>query len=58
LPRKIKRSDTLFNRRDYAAAERVWSPAYIQHSAISRLAGTLFDLVKSIPSTLKHKVGT
>ena len=25
--------DTLFNKRDYAAAERYWSPQYIQHSA-------------------------
>jgi len=25
--------DTLFNERDYAAAERFWSPDYIQHSA-------------------------
>ena len=25
--------DTLFNKRDYAAAERLWSPRYIQHSA-------------------------
>ena len=25
--------DTLFNRRDYTAAERFWSPNYIQHSA-------------------------
>jgi predicted SnoaL-like aldol condensation-catalyzing enzyme len=25
--------DTLFNKRDYAAAERLWSPDYIQHSA-------------------------
>jgi len=25
--------DTLFNKRDYAAAERLWSPGYIQHSA-------------------------
>ena len=24
--------DTLFNKRDYAAAERYWSPNYIQHS--------------------------
>jgi hypothetical protein len=24
--------DTLFNKRDYAAAERFWSPSYIQHS--------------------------
>ena len=26
--------DALFNRRDYAAAERFWSPDYIQHSAL------------------------
>jgi predicted SnoaL-like aldol condensation-catalyzing enzyme len=25
--------ETLFNKRDYAAAERFWSPDYIQHSA-------------------------
>ena len=25
--------DTLFNKRDYEAAERYWSPYYIQHSA-------------------------
>ena len=25
--------DTLFNKRDYATAERFWSPNYIQHSA-------------------------
>ncbi len=25
--------DALFNRRDYAAAERFWSPVYVQHSA-------------------------
>ena len=25
--------DTLFNKRDYVAAERYWSPHYIQHSA-------------------------
>ena len=25
--------DTLFNKRDYAAAERFWSDPYIQHSA-------------------------
>ena len=27
--------DTLFNKRDYGAAERYWSPTYIQHSATS-----------------------
>jgi predicted SnoaL-like aldol condensation-catalyzing enzyme len=25
--------DTLFNRKDFAAAENFWSPNYIQHSA-------------------------
>ena len=25
--------ETLFNRRDYATAEKYWSPNYIQHSA-------------------------
>ena len=25
--------DTLFNKRDYEAAARFWSPSYIQHSA-------------------------
>jgi len=25
--------DTLFTKRDYAAAEKFWSPRYIQHSA-------------------------
>ena len=25
--------DTLFNKREYAAAERFWSDRYIQHSA-------------------------
>jgi predicted SnoaL-like aldol condensation-catalyzing enzyme len=29
----LKAFDTLFNKRDYAAAERFWSPTYIQHSA-------------------------
>ena len=34
--------DTLFNKRDYAAAERYWSPTYIQHSAhIARARGPL-----------------
>ena len=33
--------DTLFNKRDYAAAERFWSPHDVQHTVrISRLAAT------------------
>src|ERR1700723_767286 len=51
--------DTLFNKRDYAAAERVWSPHYIQHSAhIAPGRQGLFDLIKSIPPTLKYEPGT
>ena len=48
--------DTLFNKRDYAAAERYWSPNYIQHSAhIEPGREGLFNLVKSIPATLKYE---
>jgi hypothetical protein len=51
--------DTLFNERDYAAAERFWSPDYIQHSAhIAPGREGLFDLIKSLPPTLKYELGT
>jgi predicted SnoaL-like aldol condensation-catalyzing enzyme len=51
--------DTLFNKRDYAAAERYWSPNYIQHSAhIEPGRDGLFKLIKSIPPTLKYEPGT
>src|ERR1700723_987035 len=50
--------DTLFNKRDYAAAERFWSPDYIQHSAhIAAGRDGLFDLIKSLPPTLKYEPG-
>ena len=50
--------DTLFNQRDYAAAERFWSPAYIQHSAhIAPGREGLFNLIKNIPPTLKYEPG-
>ena len=50
--------DTLFNKRNYAAAERYWSPDYIQHSAhISPGREGLFDLIKSIPPTLRYEPG-
>jgi predicted SnoaL-like aldol condensation-catalyzing enzyme len=50
--------DTLFNKRDYAAAERFWSPDYIQHSAhIAPGREGLFNLIKSIPLTLKYEPG-
>ena len=48
--------ETLFNKRDYAAAERYWSPNYIQHSAhIPPGREALFDLVKNSPATLKYQ---
>jgi len=51
--------DTLFNKRDYVAAERYWSPHYIQHSAhIAPGRDGLFNLVKNTPSTLKYEPGT
>jgi predicted SnoaL-like aldol condensation-catalyzing enzyme len=51
--------DLLFNKRDYAAAEKLWSPDYIQHSAhIAPGREGLFDLVKSLPATLKYEHGT
>ena len=51
--------DTLFNKRDYAVAERYWSPDYIQHSAhIGPGREGLFDLIKSLPPTLKYEHGT
>jgi predicted SnoaL-like aldol condensation-catalyzing enzyme len=51
--------DTLFNKRDYAVAERYWSPDYIQHSAhIEPGRDGLFNLVKSIPPTLKYEHAT
>ena len=50
---------TLFNKRDYAAAERFWSPHYIQHSAhIGPGREGLFDLIKSLPPSLKYEPGT
>ena len=51
--------DTLFNKRNYAAAEKFWSPQYIQHSAhIPPGREGLFNLVKSMPPTLKYEPGT
>jgi predicted SnoaL-like aldol condensation-catalyzing enzyme len=50
--------DTLFNRRDYAAAERFWSPHYIQHSAhIEPGREGLFNLIRGIPPTLRYEPG-
>ena len=50
--------DTLFNKRDYAAAENYWSPHYIQHSAhIAPGREGLFNLIKSMPPTLEYEPG-
>jgi predicted SnoaL-like aldol condensation-catalyzing enzyme len=50
--------EALFNKRDYAAAERYWSPNYIQHSAhIAPGRDGLFGLVKAAPPTLKYEPG-
>ena len=51
--------DTLFNKRDYASAEKFWSPHYIQHSAhIEPGREGLFNLVKTLPPTLRYEPGT
>jgi predicted SnoaL-like aldol condensation-catalyzing enzyme len=48
--------DTLFNKRDYAAAERFWSPNYIQHSAhIEPGREGLFELVKASPPDMRYE---
>jgi len=48
--------DTLFNKRDYVAAERYWSSRYIQHSAhIPPGRDGLFNLVRGLPDTLRYE---
>ena len=48
--------DTLFNQRDYGAAERFWSDTYIQHSAhIAPGRDGLFDLIRAAPETLRYE---
>jgi len=50
--------DALFNKRDFAAAERFWSPKYIQHSAhIAPGREGLFELIRNLPPTLKYEPG-
>ena len=44
----LKAFDTLFNKRDYAAADRFWSPPGREG---------LFDLIKSLPPTLRNEPG-
>jgi predicted SnoaL-like aldol condensation-catalyzing enzyme len=48
--------DTLFNKRDYAAAELFWAEDYIQHSAhIAPGRSGLFDLIRAAPGTLRYE---
>jgi predicted SnoaL-like aldol condensation-catalyzing enzyme len=50
--------DTLFNKRDYVAAQRFWSPDYIQHSAhIEPGRDGLFNLVKVSPPDMRYENG-
>jgi predicted SnoaL-like aldol condensation-catalyzing enzyme len=50
--------DTLFNKRDYAAAEKFWSPNYIQYSAhIPPGRDGLFNLIKASPPSLRYEHG-
>jgi len=50
--------DTLFNKRDYQAAEKFWSPNYIQHSAhIAPGREGLFNLIRGVPATLRYEPG-
>jgi predicted SnoaL-like aldol condensation-catalyzing enzyme len=47
----LRAFDILFNKHDYATAERFWSPKYIQHSShIPPGREGLFELVKSVPT--------
>src|SRR5271170_1155195 len=50
--------NTLFNKRDYAAAETFWSPNYVQHSAhIPPGREGLFNLVKGLPLEMRYENG-
>ena len=50
--------DTLFNKRDYAAAERFWSPNYLQHSAhVPPGRDGLIGLIKSVPDNFRYENG-
>jgi predicted SnoaL-like aldol condensation-catalyzing enzyme len=54
----IEAFQTLFNKRDYAAAEKLWSPTYIQHSAhIPPGREGLFALVKAAPANMHYESG-
>jgi predicted SnoaL-like aldol condensation-catalyzing enzyme len=48
--------ETLFNKKDFVAAEKFWSSNYIQHSAhIPPGRDGLFGLVKRVPPEMKYE---
>ena len=50
--------ETLFNKRDYATAERFWSPNYIQHSVhIAPGREGLFNMIKGLPDDFRYENG-
>lgn len=50
--------DTLFNKKDYAAAAKFWSENYLQHSAhIPPGREGLFELVRALPAALRYESG-
>src|SRR5260221_3230265 len=54
----LRAFDTLFNKRDYAAAERFWSSNYTQHGPhIDPGREGLFNLVKAAPASLRYEPG-
>jgi predicted SnoaL-like aldol condensation-catalyzing enzyme len=53
----VEAFDALFTRRDFEAAERYWSPGYIQHSAgIGPGRDGLFALVRSVSRKYERAV--
>jgi predicted SnoaL-like aldol condensation-catalyzing enzyme len=52
----LRAFDALFNKRDYVAAARFWSPDYIQHSAhIGAGRAGLFELTRALPLSLRYE---
>ncbi len=50
--------DTLFNKRDYKAAEKYWSSNYVQHSPhIQPGRDGLFNLIRGTPASLRYEPG-
>lgn len=54
----LKAFNTLFNERNYEAAEKLWSENYLQHSAhIPAGRNGLLSLVQSLPENLRYENG-